>query len=227
MSNASCSGSSASEPATQLVILCHRREGGARAMCASHNFGTSAPGNTDHVILYARSLWRDVYNRWLWSGLSYDPAAARREGRWRRQTVLHPDGRQVSAALVPAGLIGVLATRGLSAQPLVDGDVPPRISSRHRGRGPDVCGAANVARSHRIAAVTGLCGPGRGITQLLRWAAWTLEWQNRWGSFFVAALLLWRRPLVRRGARRSRGAGVRRSLATGTSWCASPRGMGR
>jgi hypothetical protein len=63
----------------------------------------------------------------------------------------------------------------------------------------------------QLAAVTGLCGPGRGTAQSLSWAAWTLGWRNRWGSFFVAALLLWRRPLMRRGARRSRGAGVRQS----------------
>jgi len=47
----------------------------------------------------------------------------------------------------------------------------------------------------QLAAVTGLCGPGRGTAQSLSWAAWTLGWRNRWGSFFVAALLLWRRPL--------------------------------
>lgn len=45
-------------------------------MCAFCSFGDRRPGNADRVILYARSLWRDVYDRRLWSGLSYDPTAA-------------------------------------------------------------------------------------------------------------------------------------------------------
>jgi hypothetical protein len=86
---------------------------------------------------------------------------------------------------------------------------------------------ASTDTQMQLAAVTGLCGLGRGTAQSLSWAAWTLGWRHRWGSFSVAVLPLWRRPLTRRGARRSLGAGVRRSLRTGTSWCASRRGLGR